>query len=116
MTFAALLAVDAVKEGVDHHIAAVDSQLGKKALDSVPSRPNPNPASHLLVLGRILADEHHPSAAVKSSAMEHRSPLGPEVGSGIDVAAGIVAAELIERRLKVAWIKIDAHWPLPPVS
>jgi hypothetical protein len=79
-------------------------------------RADKNASRHFLVLGRILANEYHPSAAVQAAAMEDRPPLRPEVGGGVDVAAGILSTELIEWRLKVAWIKINTHQPLPPFS
>ena len=102
MLRATLLAVDGIKESVYHNVALIDAELGKKALNTVTSRTDENPADDIFRGSRILTDYKHPSRSIKPRAMsaftaqppavENRTPLNTEIrfrmGFDIRIVAG----------------------------
>ena len=73
------LAVDAVREGIDHHVAAVEAEPGQEALEPPARRPDEDPPDHGLVLGGVLAHDQDAGRLVQAPAVEDRSPLQAEV-------------------------------------
>src|SRR5215472_9497980 len=71
----AALIIYAVKESVDHDIAAVDAQLCQKPLYSVTRDADQDTADNSLVLRGVLTDAQYSRSAVQSSAIEYRPPL-----------------------------------------
>ena len=69
------LPVDAVEEGVDHHVAAVDAELEEEALQAMAGLPDEDPPGDRLVLGGVLADDEHARGAVEPPAVEDRVPI-----------------------------------------
>jgi len=57
MVLAAGLAVDAVEEGVDHRVAALDPQPGEESLGALPGLADQDAAHHGLVHARVLPDD-----------------------------------------------------------
>ena len=106
------LAVDAVEEGVDHHIASIEAELRQKALDAMSRRPNKDPADHRLVLGWILADTEETRGAVESAAMEDRAPFDAKCAIGVNRRRCLIA-EGQERLADVTGIKGLGHQTPP---
>src|SRR4029453_10518265 len=55
MLCASALSIDGVEKRVDHHVAAVDSQLRQKSLDALSGRAYQDAPRHGLVLRRVLS-------------------------------------------------------------
>ena len=70
-------AVDAVEEGVDHHVAAIDAELEKEALQPVACLPDEDPPGDGLVLGGVLPDTSS-APSVEAAAVEHGPPFEAE--------------------------------------
>src|SRR5262249_41331791 len=78
MLLAALLAIDGIEEGIDHHVAVVDPKLGEEALDSVTCPADENPPGDVFRRCRILPDDEHARAAIEPPAVEDWPPLDAE--------------------------------------
>ena len=97
MLRATLLAVDGIKESVYHNVALIDAELGKKALNTVTSRTDENPADDIFRGSRILTDYKHPSRSIQPPAVENRTPLNAEIRFRIGFDIRIVAGKAKER-------------------
>jgi len=64
VTIPAALTVDAIDEGVHHHVAAGKAKLLEEALNPVASSAHQRPAGDDLVLGRVLAYDEESGGAI----------------------------------------------------
>src|SRR5690349_6748130 len=69
------LAENAVEEGINHQIAARNTELGKEALNTLARFANEDTAGYRFVLSGILADHKDTSGAIEAAAMKYRPPL-----------------------------------------
>src|SRR5215471_1169458 len=121
MLLAALLAVDGIKEGIDHHVAVVNPKLGEEALGSVACCADENPPGNVLRRRRILADDEHPRAAIEPPAVEDWPPLDAERIRRVSLSAGVVASQSEKRLGDWARVKVMCHGPTlcaihPPIK
>src|SRR5215831_5844468 len=121
MLLAALLAVDGIEEGIDHHIAVVNPKLGEEALDSVACSADENPPGNVLRRRRILADDEHARAAIEPPSVEDWPPLDAERVRRVSLGAGVVAGQGEKRLGDWALVEVVCHGPTlcaihPPIK
>ena len=102
-------AVDAVEEGVDHHVAAIEAELEQEALQPVARLPDEDPPGDGLVLGGVLPDDEHARRRVEAPAVEHGAPFEAEAVGRIGDGAGVAGDERAEGLLAVAGIEGGGH-------
>jgi hypothetical protein len=73
------LGCDGVEEGVGHHGAALDRQLGQESLDPLAGLADQDAPDDGLRLARVLPDHEDARRAVEPAAVEDRAPPDPEV-------------------------------------
>jgi hypothetical protein len=75
MAAGAVLIIDAVEKRVEHHIAAVDTQLCQKPLYSVTGHTDQDASDYRLVLGGVLTNAQHSCRSIQSAAIKDRPPF-----------------------------------------
>ncbi|GAA0007549.1 hypothetical protein BRDID11002_75550 [Bradyrhizobium diazoefficiens] len=106
---AAALAVNAVQEGVHHHIALHDAELGQKALGPAARGADQDSAHDGLVLGGILADDEHTRRSVQPAAVKDGPPFDAEVVGIVGFSAGVVGAQIAKGLLAVSGVEFCEH-------
>ena len=111
MLIAALLAVDGIEKGIDHHVAAVNPELGEEALGSVACRADENPPGDVFRRCRILAYDEHARAAIEPPSVEDWPPLDAERLRWVSLSTGVVAGQGEKRLGDWALIEVVCHGP-----
>ena len=105
----AVLIVDAVEEGVEHDIAAVDTQLCQKPLYSVTGHTDQDASHYVLVLGGVLTNTQYSCASIQSAAIKDRPPLNPKRIGGKDRPVWGLVTERCQGFLANAGIECRRH-------
>ncbi|UGX94117.1 hypothetical protein G6321_00052685 [Bradyrhizobium barranii subsp. barranii] len=109
MLVAAALPVDAVQEGVHHHVAPRDAELRQETLRPAARGADQNSAHDRLVLGGILTDDEHARRSVEPAAVKDRPPFNPEIVGIVGFSGRIVGAQIAEGLLVVSAVEFHEH-------
>src|SRR5215469_1757408 len=112
----AALIVQAVKEGIDHDVAAVDAELCQEPLHSVTGDTDQDTADDSLALSGILADAQYSCGAVQSPAVKYRPPLDAESAVRISGLVRCLLAEGHERLDADPGVESSRHSAVPELD